>query len=168
MSKLKKVIQTEKVIQTAIAEAAQDILARYDQTCLKADLMASPGQIKLQKEKVSQVRQVLAEAEQNRAQEEAILVSLIASETNGGGKPVYSNKEARDAELITRKRNSPAYKEAEVAAKEAEQNLNSAIYELERLQDEFKALRITARITCKELALIGLDDEEEDEINDCY
>ena len=152
------------MLKQAVKQAAKEII----QVNLKENLFAIPGLIATQKKVVANLRDVVADAALARDQEEAILMSLIAGEINPqNGKPLYSNKEARDAELITRKKSTPAYLAAESAYKEAEKNLNNAIIELEQLQDEFKALRIIARITCKELALLGLDDEEEDD-NDLY
>ena len=135
---------------------------------LKAQLREIPFRLMSQKKIVSQFRQVLEEAQCTLDQEEAILVSLIASEINlTNGKQVYSNKEARDAELIVRKKNSPTCQAAEANVKAAEQNLNEAQFDLERIQDEFRSLRITAQITCQELALLGLE-KEEDNNNELY
>jgi len=94
------------------------------------------------------------DAESEREQEEAILMAAISAEVDPNtGKAAFSNDKARQAELIVRKKLSPEYQEVEAAVTEAEREVNSAQFELERLQDEYKSYRYVADLTARELAL---------------
>lgn len=157
----------QKAISAAMVEAAQGIMIQLETRKIAKELLELPQLIKDQKELVKERQQALQEANDQLAQEEAILMSLITAKLDPGtNKPVYTNKESRDAQLITDKKNSAVYQAALEAWRFAEQKVNGALVELERLQDKFKALRIVANITCKEMALLSLNDEEEN--NDVY
>lgn len=158
----------KKAVSQAIKQASQDIISKYDTAALRAAISDLPQKIRIQEDIVSINKRAYDDALEIRAQEEAILMSLIASEINSTtGKQVFTNKEARDAELIQRKKTSPQYLQADEKVKEAEGGYLSTQADLRKLQDDFKAKRIIARIACKELAALGLDDEEEDD-NELY
>lgn len=96
---------------------------------------------------------------------EALLVSAIAAEVNPStGKAVFSNAEARAAELVNRKRQNVEYLAADQAAKDAEMRLNTEQFKLEQLQDQFKAYRYVVDLTARELALLaaGIADDQEE------
>ncbi len=152
-------------VRQAVKKAAMDITKDLDLPRIKSRLEDLPGEIRNQKNIVQNCRQVLNDLAVQKEQEEALLYSMISSEIGENGKTKYSNKEARDAELIQRKQTSPTYQKIEQSCKEAESRLNKEQFVLESLQDEFRSLRIVAKITCKELSLLGLENDEEDDVD---
>ena len=139
-------------------KSISELLAEYETRLLKDKLLEFPGKIRRIKGNLAIERQRLAEAQVSRNEEEALLRTMIAAEMNPDtGKPAYSNSEARAAELINRKKTSAAYQDAERVAQDAETAVNSLQFNLERLQDEFRAYRYVADLTARELALMASD-----------
>ena len=137
-----------------------ELLHEYETRLLKDKLLEFPGLIRRKKDELSEARRALTEAQNFRNEEEAILKTMIAAEINPNtGKPAFSNTEARAAELINRKKTSATYQEAEKAVQEAETRVNSLQFDLERLQDEFRAYRYVVDLTARELALMASDNQ---------
>ncbi|GEA17780.1 hypothetical protein [Moorella sp. E306M] len=142
----------------------EGLLAQYETKILKAKLLEFPALIRAQKDKVAQARRELADAEKVRVEAEALLIAAIAAEVNpNNGKPAYSNAEARAAELTRRKKLDPDYQVADMAVRDAEAKLNAAQFDLEQLQDQFKAYRYIVDLTARELALLAAGANEDQE-----
>lgn len=125
---------------------------------MKQKLFDFPGLIRAQKEKAEAARRALKEAQTTVTMLEAEIVAVISAAVDPTSmKPVYSNAEARTAELTRRKADNPTYKVASLALKAAERDVSSAQFDLERLQDEFKAYRYVVDLTARELALLAVD-----------
>ena len=100
----------------------------------------------------------LKEAQATVNEMEAEMIALIAAEKDpNSGKAAFSNAEARAAELTRRKANDPSYRSAALAVKSAEEEVNAAQFDLERLYDEFRAYRYVVDLTARELALLAVD-----------
>lgn len=154
--------QLIQAIKESMHEAARSVINAAHLTNIKEQLSTLPGQIREQKQKVSELSRTAKDAQIVLGQEEAILASSIAAEIDPKtGKAKYSNQAARDAELEIRKKGSTAIAEAEQKYKAAEAALNEAQFKLEELQDQFRAVRILARIACTEMALLGGENIEE-------
>lgn len=158
----------KQLMQKAVYDAAKKVYQEMGADEIEQKLKDIPRQIAQQKQVVKIKRDEFADIQDDKNKEEALLASMIASELNQLNKPKYSNAEARNAELFIRKQNSPEYIQAEAKFKKAEKELSDAVYKLEQLQDEFKSLRMVARIVCKKLALFGLKDDEEDDDRELY
>ena len=125
---------------------------------MKQRLLDFPGLIREQKERLETARRALKEAQATANELEAEMIALIAAEVNPNtGKALYSNAEARAAELIRRKANNLTYRSAALAVKSAEEEVNAAQFDLERLYDEFRAYRYVVDLTARELALLAVD-----------
>ena len=125
---------------------------------MKQRLLDFPGLIRKQKEKLEAARRALKEAQATANELEAEMIALIAAEVNPNtGKAAFSNAEARAAELIRRKANNLTYRSAALAVKSAEEEVNAAQFDLERLYDEFRAYRYVVDLTARELALLAVD-----------
>jgi len=125
---------------------------------MKQRLLDFPGLIREQKEKCETARRLLKEAQTTLQELEAEMVAAIAAEVNPNtGKAAFSNAEARAAELIRRKANNLTYRSAALAVKSAEEEVNAAQFDLERLYDEFRAYRYVVDLTARELALLAVD-----------
>ncbi len=125
---------------------------------MKQRLLDFPGLIREQKERLETARRALKEAQATANELEAEMIALIAAEVNPNtGKAAFSNAEARAAELIRRKANNLTYRSAALAVKSAEEEVNAAQFDLERLYDEFRAYRYVVDLTARELALLAVD-----------
>ena len=125
---------------------------------MKQRLFDFPGLIREQKEKLEAARRALKEAQATVNELEAEMIALIAAEKDpNSGKAVFSNAEARAAELTRRKANDPSYRSAALAVRAAEEEVSAAQFDLERLQDEFRAYRYVVDLTARELALLAVD-----------
>jgi len=125
---------------------------------MKEKLFDFPRLIREQKEKCETARRALKEAQATVNEMEAEMVATIGAEKDpGSGKALYSNAEARAAELTRRKANNLSYRTAALAVKSAEEEVNAAQFDLERLYDEFRAYRYVVDLTARELALLAVD-----------
>lgn len=137
-----------------------ELLHEYETRLLKDKLLEFPAQLHYKKTELSQARQLLTEAQVARNEEEAMLKTFIAAEINPDtGKPAFTNVEARAAELINRKKTNSDYQTADRVCREAEASVNSLQFNLERLQDEFRAYRYVVDLTARELALMASDNQ---------
>lgn len=129
---------------------------------MKERLFDFPGEIRRQKEKVETARQSLKDAQAQVNEIEAEMIALIAAEKDPDTrKPAFSNAEARAAELVRRKAGEPTFKAASLALRAAEEDVNAAQFDLERLHDEFRAYRYVVDLTARELALLCVDQHSE-------
>ena len=129
---------------------------------MKQRLFDFPGEIRAKKAELETARQILKDAQTQVKELEAEMIALIAAEVSPNtGKAAFSNAEARAAELIRRKANNLTYRSAALAVKSAEEEVNAAQFDLERLYDEFRAYRYVVDLTARELALLASDNQSE-------
>lgn len=132
--------------------------ARYMEEFRVADLLrrldAMPARIREQKEAAARARVRREEAEQAVLLLEAEMTAAIAAETGANGRPKYANQEARAAELAVRKSLNPAWRQVADAARRAKEECDAAVFNLEMLQDEFKALRSMADLAASALRIL--------------
>lgn len=141
---------------------ARAILQELDTQHIKTELMRYPEVIKMQKDEVRRWREQQKDVEFELAIIEADIMANIVAETNGNGKPKFSNDKARQAELLKRKHTDPECQELIKKLKHTERELERELDELERLQDEFKSCRYIARLAAEEIALwAGREENEE-------
>jgi len=139
-----------------------ELLAQFETRLLKDKLFDYPERIACQKETLAEARKELAEARVALEEAEAILKSVISAEVNPAtGKPAYSNAEARAAEFINRKKDDFDCQAAEKKRLRCEEEYNSEMFLLEKLQDEFRSCRYVADLTARELALLAGDSQSE-------
>jgi hypothetical protein len=136
-------------------KTAEDILYDLNTTTIKSKLIDFyPDKIMDLKGKVRDARDRYKDAEADRAAEEANILAEIADEKDPAtSKAKYSNNEARNAELLKRKRANKDYKIAAGVVRDAEQVLNRAEDELEACQNKFKATMFVAQILAAEVDL---------------
>lgn len=131
-----------------------ELLHEYETRLLKDKLLEFPGKIRRIKGELATERRLLTDAQNNKTEAEAMLVSMIAAETNSNtGKAMFTNAEMRAAELTKRKASDAEYQQAEKDCNNAEVGVNSLQFDLERLQDEFRAYRYIVDLTARELAV---------------
>jgi hypothetical protein len=131
-----------------------EILEQLNTEQLKTKVTGYPMLIFEQKKVARAARETCKDAEQERAAQEAILIADISAEPNPTtGKPMFSNAEARQAELLKRKRFTQDYLDAEFAAKRVEMELNQAQDKLDMLFDEYKSACFVAELVTAEVNL---------------
>ena len=129
---------------------------------MKEKLFNFPGEIRAKKAELETARRILKEAQTTLQELEAEMVAAIAAEVNPNtGKAAFSNAEARGAELIGRKAMDKGYAAAYGSVRHAEEDVNAAQFDLERLYDEFRAYRCVVDLTARELALLAVDSHSE-------
>lgn len=133
------------------------ILAEYNTEGLRQRLLEFPRQIWEQKSKVEKAQIAVREIKQEISQREAEMATEIAAEKNpdNPNKATFSNVEARAAELLRRKKADPECQRLCSQLKSAEWDASSSRFDLERLQDDFKASRYVADLMARELAVLA-------------
>lgn len=114
-----------------------------------------PAEIRRQEGLLADARRRLDEAKSNLELARQVIVAAVISETNGDGKPRYSNDKAREAEITRRLAIDPEYRAALQAVREAEDTVNSEQFEMNRLHNEFSAYRSVARVLAGKLHLVA-------------
>lgn len=99
-----------------------------------------PGQLAEARRALSDRRKDVEALAANVKDLEIEHLSVVSAEANEGGKPVFSNKESREAEVRTRLRKSWAYQQLKRQLDEAETAKLNADLALNQLQDEERAL----------------------------
>ncbi len=135
-----------------------ELLHEYETRLLKDKLLEFPALLHRKKEELAEARRQLSEAQVAREEEEALIKTIIAAEMNPNtGKPMFTNAEMRAAELVNRKKSSTEYQQTEKVCGEYEATVNALQFDLERLQDGFRAYRYVVDLTARELALMASD-----------
>jgi hypothetical protein len=114
-----------------------------------------PAEIRRQEGLLADARRRLEEAKSSLELARQVVVAAVISETNGDGKPRYSNDKAREAEITRRLAADPDYRAALQAVREAEDAVNSEQFELNRLYNEFAAYRTVAKVLAGKLNLVA-------------
>jgi len=134
---------------------AREILYQFETAKIKNQLAEYPERIFQAKEAVNNLREELKMAETELKEAEAMLITEIALETNGNGKPKFGNERTRQAELIKRQANDKDYQTVLENLKQVQRKLDNAQLNLELLYDEFRATHYIARLTEAELRIIS-------------
>ena len=109
-----------------MAKSIPELLAEYETRLLKDKLMEFPARLRRKKEELAGARRYLVDVQVARNEEEALIKTIIAAEMNPDtGKPMFTNAEARAAELINRKKSSSEYQLAEKVCSDAEAAVNT-------------------------------------------
>ena len=132
------------------------IVKDMDTGNIKSALFGFPAKIRLAKSAVNSAREALNTAVQNRAEAEAELVLDVSTATDPNtGKPKFTNAEARAAALVTAKKVSPDYIQAQSLVSSAERNLTATTDMYEEIVNSQGNFRIVGRMVAGELEVIG-------------
>ena len=135
-------------------EAVNELLIGADRIAER--LLDIPAQIQAQQETVQLAKQAVEEAKGELQLAESLLMAEIQSATDPQtGKPLYSNETARRAELAQRQAGDKQYQDALQRLRDAESTLSAAQFELDRLYNEFSALKAVAGMTTGKLHLMA-------------
>ena len=145
-----------EIFAAQIRAAATAINDQLGVDSIRQKLDELPMQIKGHQNAVFAARQAVAFTEQQVLAAKAELQAAIAVEINPStGKPLFSNAETREAELIRRQMASPGYQAAAIQLIEAQEVYSQAQFEVEQLQNEFAAARSLANMVAGQLQLLG-------------
>lgn len=123
---------------------------------LTTRLMSYPEQIARQQEAVQAVKQAVEETKGEVQLAESLLMAEIQAAVDPRtGKAQFSNDTARKAELAQRQAGDEGYQSALQRLREAESALCTAQFELDRLFNEFSALKAVASMTAGRLHLMA-------------
>ncbi|MHB8182644.1 MAG: hypothetical protein ACYDDN_02675 [Candidatus Desulforudaceae bacterium] len=142
-------------IAAAMKEAALQITEQIGAQRLATQLMSYPEQIRQQQDVVAQARRALDDAKAEVEQLRAVFLAAVASEINDGGKPKFSNEKAREAEVTTRMAANPTCVVARQDLHDAEDTYNVAQFDLQRLENEFRATIKAADLVSAQLNLLA-------------
>lgn len=136
--------------------ATEQIVENLGIDSLIRSLVEIPETIRRQQEEVAARQTAVEQLEGEAVLQESILSAAVSEEIDPRtSKKLYSNAEARQAELIRRKAETTDYQAAQAKLREAKEILQSARFDLERLTNEFAALRRVADLMAARLSLIG-------------
>ncbi len=143
-------------IAEAIKKAKRDMINEMGIDSFKNKLLNYPEQIRDQEKTITSLSQELKAAKGNLLAAEGLIMAEIVDETNlVTGKPKYSNKEAREAELAQRKQNDMEYVAALEHFNKAEEVYSSAQFDLKQLEDEFAAHKTAGQILAAKISLLA-------------
>jgi chromosome segregation ATPase len=120
-------------------EDFRELSTEYEQ--IKVDLEELPEKIRIQKQKLSDLKEIVEESEQEVDLIESTLMMEISEELDDTGKKKYSNKQMRSAELAKRKKQNEEYQEIKKDLKQSKRAVEQAELEVEKLYNEFKSKR---------------------------
>lgn len=145
----------QEQIKAALRQAAQEMIEQVGAQRLTEQVMRYPQQIRDQAVEVARARRELEEAKAGLEQAKAVIMAAVTSETNGGGKPVYSNEKAREAEVTKRMATDGFYLAAKDVYQQREDTYNAALFDKTRLEQEFGATRDILQLVTAELNFIA-------------
>lgn len=119
-------------------------------------LMTYPERIAQQQEAAQVAKQALKETEEELQLAESLLMAEIQIAMDPRtGKAMFSNETARKAELAKRQAINDEYQKALARFREAESALGTTQFELDRLFNEFSALKTVGSMTAGRLNLMA-------------
>jgi len=118
---------------------------------VKQGLHSLPAELDAARRAVSDRRKAEAEVAALVKDLEAETLMVVSGETTETGKPLFSNKESREAEVRNRLRASDAYRQLKRQLDEAETGKLNAEMQLNQLQDQERALDRTLDAICHQV-----------------
>ncbi|MGB9825073.1 MAG: hypothetical protein ACPLRU_00215 [Desulfofundulus sp.] len=142
-------------IRNAANQAAREIIKEMGIEHTLDKLNSFPAEIRRQQDALVNARRNLEDARSNLELAKQVVVAGVIEEKNGDGKPKYSNEKAREAEITKRLATDPGYQAALQAYRAAEDAVNTAQFELDRLYNEFSACKAASRVLAGKLNLLA-------------
>ena len=142
-------------IRDAAAQAVEQMIEQMGVNNIIAKLQSLPGQIEHQEAILKDTRDKADEAKGEMELAKQIVVAMVAEEREINGKAMYSNAEARNAEVTRRLASDEEYLEAKKEFQGAEDNVSSAQFELTRLHNEFGAAKVIGQMLADKMRLLS-------------
>lgn len=142
-------------IKDATKKATKELLDEMGVESVLDKMHTFPQLIRLQQDRVVSAKRALEEAKSNLELAKQVIVASVIEEKNGDGKAKFSNEKAREAEITKRMFTDPGYQGALQAFRSAEDAVNSAQFELERVYNEFSAYKAASRILAGKLNMVA-------------
>lgn len=141
-------------VRDTMLETMREIEQQLQLDALLTKLYQYPDLIRHQQDAVSFAKQRVDSAQSEVELQTALLQAQIAEEKEGG-KARFSNDTARRAELAKRQATDPAFKAAMEELTKVEETYRSAQFDLERLNNEFAAVRRALDVQSRRLAMMA-------------
>lgn len=123
---------------------------------LKQRLLDFPDMIKEQKENILVLEEYAEDAKQEVQVLEDMQMQIIQDEVDGNDKKKYSNQAARDAAMNIWKKDDTNYQAAKKALKSAQNDLENAKFDLDRIYNDYKsAQKIADMLTARMNMFVG-------------
>lgn len=133
----------------------EQLLETLDTANLKQLLWDLPAQIRDERLKESAARKVVEEVQSRLDLREADLMALVASAKGTDNKPVYGNKEAREAAVEQSKGDDDIYQRLLAELHDAEKVATEAAAQAEFVKNQFSAVRSLAELIANEARLLA-------------
>lgn len=144
-----------QTIKEAAKQATTQMLNEIGVDQVIDKIYTFPTEIRRQQDLLLSAKKILEDAKSNLKLAEQVIVAMVVSETDGNGKPRYSNEKAREAEIAQRLANEPDCQRALQTFRDAESKVSSDQFELDRLYNEFSAYKIAAQVLASKLNLVA-------------
>jgi gamma-glutamylcyclotransferase (GGCT)/AIG2-like uncharacterized protein YtfP len=144
-----------EALRQYLRQAIEAVTAELEVDRMLGKLHEYPALIRAQQDVVSECRRRVEEAKSAVDLARAVVAAAVLSETDGNGKPRYSNDKTREAEITRRLASDPEYQAALANLRAAQEEGDAAQFELDRLFNEFAAARAAARVLAAKMNLLA-------------
>mgnify|MGYP000974799090 CR=1 FL=1 len=148
--------QVQAAVEGAIKQSSADVIQELGIEPLCNKLLAIPEQIRELQDQMAEAQKEVEKAKSDVELEKSIITAAVTSETNGNGKPVFSNEKARSAEITRRMAVDQDYLAAKEALAKAEEQVANLKFDIDRLYSEMANLRVVVSARAAQVqALFG-------------
>lgn len=148
--------QIQATVEGAIKQSSADVIQELGIEPLCNKLLAIPEQIRDLQKQMAEAQKEVDKAKGDVELEKSIITAAVTSETNGNGKPVFSNEKARSAEITRRMAVDQDYLAAKEALAKAEEQVANLKFDIDRLYSEMANLRVVVSARAAQVqALFG-------------
>lgn len=148
--------QVQAAVEGAIKQSSADVIQELGIEPLCNKLLAIPEQIRELQDQMAEAQKKVEKAKSDVELEKSIITAAVTSETNGNGKPVFSNEKARSAEITRRMAVDQDYLAAKEALAKAEEQVANLKFDIDRLYSEMANLRVVVSARAAQVqALFG-------------
>lgn len=148
--------QIQATVEGAIKQSSADVIQELGIEPLCNKLLAIPEQIRDLQKQMAEAQKEVDKAKGDVELEKSTITAAVISETNGNGKPVFSNEKARSAEITRRMAVDQDYLAAKEALAKAEEQVANLKFDIDRLYSEMANLRVVVSARAAQVqALFG-------------
>lgn len=148
--------QVQAAVEGAIKQSSADVIQELGIEPLCNKLLAIPEQIRELQDQMAEAQKEVEKVKGDVELEKSTITAAVISETNGNGKPVFSNEKARSAEITRRMAVDQDYLAAKEALAKAEEQVANLKFDIDRLYSEMANLRVVVSARAAQVqALFG-------------
>jgi DNA repair exonuclease SbcCD ATPase subunit len=133
--------QVRAAAKGAIRETAAEVLDQMGIEEMSNKLLGIPGEIRKLQTQMADAQKEVDNVKRDVELEKSLIVAGVTSEVYENGKPVFSNEKTRNAEITRRMSENQDYLTAIEALDEAEGQVTSLRFDIDRLNSDMANLR---------------------------